>query len=233
MQFARLDDDFAASAYAAKWSGGCNIASVAVFDFIDFARGIYAENSDACEDRYLLPALYGGEIDHGETGGRFKALVVLEAPSVSFTKDRWTQCATIEDAITRHREIFFEWAFIEPQADLFRSLVGKPSTVQDFFRRLYITDVWKDAAFKENLKRSNPDYRGYGRYWRSKLELEIKKIATERIIFIGEQARSSGYHQVPPGTPVHCLDFPSWRNKTFKAGVQQLIADIHGAHVIR
>jgi hypothetical protein len=72
---------------------------------------------------------------------------------------------------------------------------------------LYITDVGKNAAFKVNLKR----------YWRSKLEIEIKGIGAERVIFIGEQARSSGYQHVPTGTRAHCLDFPSWRHKTFKS----------------
>ena len=203
----------------------------AAFNFTEFAREIYSNSPDIyveplrIEDRFLLPALYGGEAAHGEVSGPFKALIVLEEPSRSFTKDRWTQCTTPEEAIVRHREIFFEWAFEKPErAELFRIFVDNPSTARDFFRRVYITDIWKDAAFRENRKRGNP---GYGRYWRSKLAIEIRSVATEWVIFVGRQARSGCQH-VPPGTPKRCLVFPSWHNPTFEAEVQRLRAEVHG-----
>src|SRR5271170_6410863 len=93
----------------------------------------------AIADKYLLPALYGGD---AAEGGRFEAMVVLEAPAMPFTRARWkTPCVTPEEAICRHRKIFFEWAFRGLQAELFSGLlVGKPPKPEDFFRRLYITD---------------------------------------------------------------------------------------------
>lgn len=144
------------------------------FNFEAFAREVYSENPAVAEDPFLLPALYGGEVSDGEAITRFKALVVLEEPSKSFTRNHWTTpCATPEEAIRTHREIFFRWACMEPQCELFRIFV-ELSTAQHFFQHLYITDVWKDAAFKEKLKQDNP---GYGRYWRSKLETEIRSVA--------------------------------------------------------
>jgi hypothetical protein len=205
----------------------------AAFNFTDFARQVYSENPDIyveplrIEENFLLPALYGGEAGHGETSGKFKALVVLQDPLLSFTKKLWTtQCATPEEAINRHRKIFFQWAFSKPEpAALFRGLAGEPSTAEDFFRRLYITDVWKDAAFRGNLKPGNP---GYESYWRSKLQIELSGVATERVIFVGGEARHAGWGHVPPGTHRDCIVFPSRRNKTFRAELQRLIAKIHG-----
>lgn len=208
------------------------------FDFTAFARKIYSENPGAHKQEFLLPALYGGEIDHGDTSCKFKALVIFIAPSVSFTEDRWTtQCTTVEKAITRHREIFFDWAFNEPKqaelAELFRGLTSASACVsaKDFFRCVYITDIWKDAANGKKLKLSNPDCRGYGRYWRSQLENEIKNVPTERVIFVGEPPRTAGLRHVPDGTPRHWLDFLTrWNKEVFKAQVQQLLAEIQNDH---
>ncbi|SPF50615.1 hypothetical protein SBA4_4450002 [Candidatus Sulfopaludibacter sp. SbA4] len=204
------------------------------FDFTAFAQKIYSENPEAHKQEFLLPALYGGEIDHGDTSSKFKALVILIAPSVSFTADRWTtQCTTVEKAITRHREIFFDWAFSEPKqaelAQLFRGLISASACAcaQDFFRRVYITDIWKDTANETKLKLNNPDCRRYGRYWRSQLENEIKSVPTERVIFVGKPARAAGWRHVPDGTPRHWLDFLTrWNEEAFKAQVQQLLSEI-------
>ena len=105
-------------------------------------------------------------------------------------------------------------------------LAGEPSNVEEFFQAVYITDVWKDAAFKEKLKRGTPCY---GRYWRSKLEIEISSTATERVICVGRHARCSAYRYIPPGVAVHSLDFPGqWLKKdAFKAQVQQLAAEMY------
>jgi hypothetical protein len=201
------------------------------FDFRDFACKIYAEKpriylapSPVREgEEFLLPALYGGVADHGKT---FAALVVLEGLSEPFTKARWkTQCATPEEAINQHRKIFFQWAFRGPQARLFLGLVGEPSTVEDFFRQLYITDVWKDGAFKANRKGCNP---AYERYWRSKLALEIKGVAADRAIFVGGPAREVGWDLVPSGMPRHDVPFPAYRNANFVPRLQQLFQEIRG-----
>jgi hypothetical protein len=94
---------------------------------------------------------------------------------------------------------------------------------------LYITDIWKDAAFTGNRKRSNPRYE---RYWRSQLEIEMKGVPTERVIFVGEQARVHGWDYVPPGTPRDQIPFPSYRNKAFKTELQRLLAIIRGERLI-
>jgi hypothetical protein len=209
-----------------------NIKSALAFDFIEFAREIYAESPaiyvdpPGMDEKFLIPALYGGD-SHGESSGPFQALIVLEEPSESFTKRTWkaqwtVPCMCPEEAINRHRQIFFQWAFIGLQAEIF-GLFGEPSTAGDFFRRLYVTDVWKDAAFRKNRK---PGNRSYGRYWRAKLATEIKSVSTERIILVGAEARRSGWQHVPPGTPTHVLAFPSWRNTTFREEVRQLRTDI-------
>jgi hypothetical protein len=91
----------------------------ASFDFTAFAQKIYCDSPEIYlvppaiekEERFLLPALYGGEVGDGDSRGRFEALIVLEAPSISFTKAAWNrywtkQCASPEEAISRHREIF-------------------------------------------------------------------------------------------------------------------------------
>ena len=86
----------------------------------------------------------------------------------------------------RHRKIFFKWAFAEQRhAELFSGLLGdKPSTAEEFFRRLYITDIWKDAAF---TKEPN-----YVQYWQSQLEKEISGISTEDVVFVGKPAHQYG-----------------------------------------
>ena len=229
------------------------MVSVAVFDFTDFARGIYSENPEiylmtmpmraqantdidpkflnvaalriAIEEKFLLPALYGGATIYGEASCPFEVLVVLEAPSKDFTKKLWrARCASPEEAIDMHREIFFQWAFKKQtlQAELFRGLVGEPSRA-DFFRRLYITDVWKDAAFREHRKPSNP---AYERYWRSKLQTELSSVATKRVIFVGAEARRYGWDYVRPGIPRDHIPFPTKRNKTFGAELERLLVKI-------
>lgn len=139
-----------------------------------------------------------------------------------------SQCATPEEAIKRHRKIFFRWLAGKDAelGELFRLLADNPSTAEDFFRRVYVTDIWKDARNTDqvNIKKK---HRPYGNYWRSKLEIEITAVATERMIFVGKEARW-GYQHVPQGKRARCTVFPTWgRNrKIFSAEVRQIIADI-------
>jgi hypothetical protein len=62
--------------------------SLSSFDFIDFARTIYADPDKPAideQEKYLLPALYGGDPGDGK-GNKFQALVVLHNPLFTFTK---------------------------------------------------------------------------------------------------------------------------------------------------
>jgi len=143
---------------------------------------------------------------------------------------RWRKCTNLEDAISAHREIFFQWAFRAPRAEVFRALVGSPPTATEFFRQLYITDVWKDWGYREKVNRTSPGYVQYGRYWRSKLEIELKNVATKRVVFLGGTASCAGLGCVPDGTPAHCLVFPDWRNySTLKEDLRQLETEINAA----
>jgi len=203
--------------------------------FGSFARQVYGDTPDIylqplpleVGESFMLPAVYGGEATEGVLDSSFEFLVVLEGPSLSFTKRRWktlwsVECATADEAVCRHRRIFFEWATVGPQADLFRLLVRESSTVEEFFRRLYITDVWKDAAFQANKKRNNP---GYQRYWKEKLSVEIRRAGAKAIVFVGRQARLYGWDLVPDGKPRYFVPFPKWTNR-FRLGLQQLTADL-------
>jgi hypothetical protein len=142
------------------------------------------------------------------------------------------QCTSPEDAIKRHREIFFQWWRLRKNpelTELFRIFVDQSSTKEEFFQRVYVTDIWKDAKDTDDV-RIRKKNRAYGRYWRSKLSIEIHRVAhtTERIIFVGAEARS-GFQFVPASTRARCIVFPDWGHKeSFKAEFQQLLADIRG-----
>jgi hypothetical protein len=205
--------------------------------FSSFAEQVYTAAPDIylarlpleASESFMLPALYGGEAAGSSQAVIFDYLVVLEAPSVSFTRKRWkaawsVQCATADEAVHRHRQIFFEWAYLEPQAELFRALIRELSTTAEFFRRLYITDIWKDAAFQTNRKRSNFKYQ---RYWRDVLALEFSRVPTKAIIFVGRQARDYGWDLVPPGTPRYHVPFPK-RTERFRVGLKRLTRELRG-----
>jgi hypothetical protein len=209
-------------------------APLAAFDFLAFAREIYADPERPVigeEDRYVLPALYGGDLGDGQGSNKFMALVVLQNPLFTFTKERWkTPCTTPAEAIKRHRQIFFQWLSTKDTelGELFRHLADSPSNVEDLFRRVYITDIWKDAkdTGDVNIRKKHRPYRDY---WRSKLKIEITKVPTERVIFIGKEARW-GYGHVPDETRRRSLVFPTWgkNRKIFEMEVRQLIADVRG-----
>ena len=198
------------------------------FDFTEFARNIYRENPKAHQQPFLLPALYGGEADQ-----TYEALFVLQDPSVSFTEKLWRPCDTTEMAIQTHRAIFLDWAHRDNQAYLFKSFdrtvsedsplspVGLSST--DFFRRFYVTDVWKDAAFVENRRN-----REYKEYWLSKLAIELAMVSARRIVFIGREAER-GRPFVLNGIPTHYITFPSWRRKDYQDHVVRLAEEIRSS----
>jgi hypothetical protein len=72
---------------------------------------------------------------------------------------------------------------------------------------VYVTDIWKDAASKDNRKRGK-----YRLYWRSKLKIEIERVVTEHVIFVGEKARSNGWeYATAAGKDYDSIVFPSWR----------------------
>ncbi|MGO9095482.1 MAG: hypothetical protein ACLQGV_09690 [Bryobacteraceae bacterium] len=221
------------------------------FDFAAFAQEIYRDNPKiyrvaaslraqanagtgpaldaddvriALEERFLLPALYGGE--EGQESETFEAMVVLEAPSVPFTRKEWktwaAPCATPEEAISRHRKIFFKWAFAERcSAELFGGLLGgTPATAEEFFRRLYITDIWKDAAFT-----NEPTYK---QYWQSQLEEEISGVSAEDVIFVGRPAHDYGKKCLPKGKRHYRFPFPKPYTKDFEAALRRGLSEFHG-----
>lgn len=224
------------------------------FDFPTFAQEIYSDNpriypapmslraqvnagidpalnaSDvriALEERFLLPALYGGEAGQGQASDPFEALVVLEAPSVPFTRREWKAraepCASPADAIKRHREIFFKWAFAEQRhAELFSGLLGaKPSTEEEFFRRLHITDMWKDAAFANEPS--------YIQYWQSQLEKEISGVPTQDVVFVGKPAQKYGEKCLPKGKRHYRLPFPKPYTRNFGSELRRGLEEFHSA----
>jgi hypothetical protein len=230
---------------------------VTFFDFTTFAREIYSDNPQiyalpmslraqvnagrmptlsaedvrtATEEKFLLPAIYGGEVGDVKLSKTFEALVVLEAPSVSFTREEWKKykapCATPAEAIDRHRKIFFKWAFVnEFPRKLFEGLLkGKPATADEFFGRLYITDIWKDAVCTAGRK--EPDYK---RYWQSQLEKEIRGIRTDSIVFVGNQAKTHGEICVPKDKRLrrYPLPFPTSRNNSFDTELQKALEQFH------
>ena len=80
--------------------------------FGSFARQVYADAPDIYleplglegGEGFMLPALYGGDATEGGPDSTFEFLVVLEGPSVSFTRERWKTpwsvgCATAAEAV--------------------------------------------------------------------------------------------------------------------------------------
>jgi len=201
------------------------IRRVSMFDFTDFARKIYDDRNRPVvheEEPYILPAFYGGELPPREEGNKLKALVVLQNPLFTYTKMQWgPPCATVEEAIRKHREIFFSWLSCNPDlGELFHHiLVVKPSTPEEFFRLMYVTDIWKDAKDTDDVNRRKKD-REYGRYWRNQLKVEIEAVtlAAEGVIFIGAEALRAGFNFLPRSTRYRDFAFPaSGHKEEFKA----------------
>ena len=158
---------------------------------------------------------------------RHEVLFVLEAPSESFTDRRWKECDATEVAIKAHRAIFFEWAKSGKQAHLFRlfcpmSPDRRWPSLAESFQRFYVTDIWKDGAFKK----LGGD-REYREYWLSKLSVELREVPTSRIILVGGEA-ARGQKLARKGTPVYRIPFPSqWvSEEKFKEHVSSLAREI-------
>jgi hypothetical protein len=192
---------------------------------------LYAEDvRTVTEERFLLPAVYGGEVGTEKLRTTFEALVILEAPSVPFTREEWKKykspCATPADAIDRHRKIFFKWAFDKQlPRKLFTGLLrDEPATPEEFFRRLYITDIWKDAAGP--AARKEPDYT---RYWQSQLKEEIRGIRADSVVFVGNQAKTYGQKCVPNDKQLrsYAVPFPTSRNSTFDTELRKVLEEFH------
>src|SRR5579872_178067 len=187
-----------------------------MLDFTDFARTIYYDQSRPVvhkKEPFILPAFYGGELPPGEEGNKFKALVVLQNPLFTFTKRQWgPPCDTVEKAIKKHRKIFFSWLPCNPDLeDLFHHILGqKPSSSEEFFRLVYVTDIWKDAEDTNDVNRRKKDS-GYRDYWRKQLKVEIEGVAAaaEGVIFIGAEAREAGCNLLRPGTHYRDFVFPA------------------------
>jgi hypothetical protein len=180
------------------------------FDFDDFATLIYREHPEHAK-RFMLPALYGGAMS-------CDWLVVLEGPSIRFTERLWTPCSTPQEAIQQHRAIFYEWAGSGRQFYLFQRLAPKAS-YEDFFARLYITDIWKDGHVGKNQKQAG--------YWSNKLALELTGVPAKRILFVGDQAGTARSH-APGGVPVYTIRFPYWSltNDEVAADADHLMAEV-------
>lgn len=191
-----------------------------MFDFTGFARKIHDDRSRPKvqeEDPFILPAFYGGELPPGEQGNKFKALVVLQNPLFTYTKKQWvSSCCTVEEAIKTHRQIVFSWLPCNPHLhELLHNMLGRmPATSEDFFRLVYVTDIWKDAKDTNDVHRRKKD-REYARYWCSQLKVEIEgvAVAADGVIFIGAEARKAGFAALRPGTRYRDFVFPDWGHK--------------------
>jgi hypothetical protein len=174
------------------------------FDFLEFARRVYAECGGAHAQQFLLPALYGGT-----QPATYEAAFVLESPSVSFTEKRWQRVNSSSDAVQAHRRIFHEWAYTGKARILFDAVdravlreISRATASRDaFFDRYYITDIWKDDNFRRDRSARYRDY------WTGKLREELHGIATRRVIFIGREAEKAKL-ATPIGVPTHYLPFP-------------------------
>lgn len=186
--------------------------TLSAFDFDAFARNIYDAPSPVTP--FLWPALYGGE---GESGQEYQALFVfLQA----FNKQKewrrhWEtqQCGSAHEAIQTHRRIFFDWAYSSPSADLF-NLFGKRNSIKKFYQRFYITDLWKDH---------NPERH---EYWLSKLEIELQRVPTQCVIFVGTEPARRGPGRLKDRVPAYKVLFPADRppdkRERFKASLEEL-----------
>ena len=139
------------------------------FTLEKFATSVYEDM------RFMLPAIYGGELRQSDKA--YEALFIWEGPLISFTKQRWKRCDTVERAMERHREIFHEWAY-QPgrnQAVLFDAFCSR--TDPNFFKRFYITDIWKDGG-----------RRTFEKYWIRQLRTEVREVPADHIVFVSDAA---------------------------------------------
>jgi hypothetical protein len=162
------------------------------FDSFDkFAAQIYATRPVT---PYLWPALYGCEANSGR---KYEVLFVFKTalPRLDLWRTKWppnSECGSHIHATWTHRRIFFDWARSSPSKQLFElfgSIDWALSTdlfseehrsIMDFYKRFYITDVWKDHT---------PEPKDY---WRCALNVELRCVATQCVIFVGNAATTEG-----------------------------------------
>jgi hypothetical protein len=184
-------------------------------DFDAFASEIH--NTPAPATPFLWPALYGGEAVPGQ---KYEVMFVfLKALD---KKEEWQktwlteQCCCATEATRTHRCIFFDWAFSSPSAALF-DLFGERRPIREFYKRFYITDLWKDH---------NPERRDY---WLCTLRVELQCVPTQCVIFVGTEAAGYGLPRLKvgqvPRVPPYTVLFPTDRgpNKAkFEASLETL-----------
>lgn len=181
--------------------------SVPEFTHINFATAIYHDKPKLHREPFLLPGLYGGELCQGDHP--YRAMLVFEAPSITFTErhwrqNRWTNCTSVATAIKQHRETFLAWAY-DPNSKQARLFFDRLSPSRKcFFRRFYVTDIWKDGEKTHSPKDKL--------YWERKLRIELNEVPADWYIFIGKQA-ARGIELMTPRPNYRCIGFPGqWVN---------------------
>ena len=185
-------------------------------NFEAFATQIY--NTPPPYTPYLWPALYGGETTPGH---EYEVLFVFSAALSRLTlwRKKWppnSECGSTIDAIWTHRCIFFQWVRSSPSTALFElfgrrrpidwagsssstnlfDLSREVSPITDFYKRFYITDVWKDH---------NPERKDY---WRCTLRTELQCVPTQCVVFVGSAAKTNGPQRLKGRVPHYDVLFP-------------------------
>jgi hypothetical protein len=90
-------------------------------------------------------------------------------------------------------------------------LFGESSRV-DFYRHFYITDLWKDNNEANRL------------YWLSKLKIELQRVRTHCVIFVGTEAGRNGRPLLRDRVPNYEIPFPrqSMSNEEYKGYIEIL-----------
>jgi hypothetical protein len=201
-------------------------------DFKVFAKEIYKTPAPIIP--YLWPALYGGE---AEPDHDYEVLFVFQRalPRCDVWRTRWSpnsECDSTTNALWTHRCMFFEWARSNPlTTDLFElfgrqrriewarsssstelfDLSRRASPIVDFYKRFYITDLWKDY---------NPERKDY---WLCTLRVELQCVPTQCVVFAGSEAKTHGPKRLEGRVPHYCVAFPSrQRVNDFRASFAKL-----------
>jgi hypothetical protein len=188
--------------------------SVPKLAFPNFAAAIYCQKPNAHRVRFLLPALYGGELSGSDQ--QYEALFVLQDPSIGETERNWKSCKTPREAVQRHRSIFSGWAF-KPKTNQCRLFQTFSATFGDpqgpFFERFYVTDFWKAGLGNEKP------------FWMGKLRIELREVRAKRIILVGSQALKARV-LLRKGRKSYHIRFPYKRFSDYATDVAKLLQEI-------
>ena len=199
--------------------------------FETLARRLYEKHPD---HRFMLPALYGGST-------KCFAMVVLEAPSISFTQQCWPsrRITSASEAIAIHRQMFLNWVNANSrQRNVFKELITKLrkqsypdlcefdvlNTTNAFFKFLYVTDVWKcgnpsvQKLSKIHRQQTQDD-------WYAIVQEEFEAINPKYVILAGEHAKRCG-KRFATSVPPLPIPFPSWRNPDSADRLSKLLAKL-------